>query len=135
MNFLARIVVNAIAIWVTTLLLGSNFVVHGGNSLLGTIAVYLAVALIFAIANAIVKPILKFFTFIFYVLTLGLFGLVVNALVLLAVDAVTSGRSWGLQIGGFWWAVLAGLIVAIVNAVLMGLFDIGNKSGSGLARR
>ncbi|SNS96543.1 putative membrane protein [Micrococcales bacterium KH10] len=121
MGFVLRVIVNALAIWLTTLLLGQRFEVVGGDSTVGVVAVYLGVALIFAIIAAVIKPILQIIALPLYILTLGLFGLVINALVLLMVSWLTSSQSWGLHIDGFWWAVLAGVILAIFNAILTSL--------------
>lgn len=118
MSFFLRVVLNAVAIWLTTLLLGTNFRVVGGDSTVGVIAVYLGVALVFALVNSIIKPFLQVISLPFYILTLGLFGVIVNALVLQLVGWITGHGDWGLRIDGFWWAALAGLIVSILNAVL-----------------
>ncbi|GAA2240779.1 phage holin family protein [Rarobacter faecitabidus] len=134
MDFIVRVIINAVAIWLTTLVLGNRFVVEGGESAPGTIGVYLGVALIFAIINALLKPALQLISFPFYVLTLGLFGLVINAVVLLLVEWFTSGFDWGLRLDGFWWAVLAGVFVAILNGILNGLFGVRKAPGQGIAR-
>lgn len=135
MAFVIRVIVNALAIWLTTLLLGSNFEVRGGESAGGKILVFLGVALIFALINAVLKPVMQVIALPLYILTLGLFGLVINALVLLLVSALTGSETWGLHVGGFWWAVLAGIFVAILNGILNGLFGVGRvATGQGLTR-
>lgn len=81
MGFLKRVLVTALAFWLTTLLLGSNFEVVGqfaivdGNEFVNRGAVFLVVALIFALINAIIKPIVQFLSFPLIILTLGLFSL------------------------------------------------------------
>lgn len=69
------------------------------------------------VANAVVKPLLLFFTLPITVLTLGLFLLVVNGLVLWLVAALVPGVS----VTHFGWAILAALVIALVNGILGGL--------------
>lgn len=70
-------------------------------------------ALVLAIANAIVKPILIIFTIPLTVLTLGLFLLVINAVIILIVDFFVPGFS----VDGFWWALAFSLILSIFNSL------------------
>lgn len=114
MAFLLRVGVGAFAIWVASLMV-SGFEVVGADSNLGTVWVLLAVAVIFAVVNAAVRPIVSFLAFPLYVLTLGLFTLVVNALMLLLTAWITGFTDFGLRIDGFWTAVLAALLVSVVS--------------------
>ncbi len=117
MGFLLRIVVNGVAIWLATLIL-PGFDAVGGESTLGKIGVLAAVGLIFGIVNAVVKPVVKVLAFPVYILTLGLFTLVVNALMLLLTAWVTSHADWGLRIDNFGTAVLAAIIISVVSLAL-----------------
>jgi len=117
MTFVLRVVVNGIAIWFATVVL-SGFEVVGADTTLGKIGVFLAVGLVFGIVNAVVKPVVQVLAFPLYVLTLGLFTLVVNALMLKLTAWATSRTHWGLRIDGFGTAVLAAIIVSIVSFVL-----------------
>ena len=117
MGFLLRVVVNAVAIWFATLIL-PGFEAVGAESTLGKVGVFAAVGLVFGIVNAIVKPVVKVLAFPVYILTLGLFTLVVNALMLLLTEWVTSRADWGLRIDNFGTAVLAALIISVVSLVL-----------------
>lgn len=118
MSFIIRVILNAIAFWLTGLILGAHFIVKHSEGAGSALLVFLGVALIFAIINAVVKPILQVLSLPLIILTLGLFALVVNALVLLAIEWMTRNQTWGLELDGFWWTVLAGLILAIFNGVL-----------------
>lgn len=106
MGFLKRVLVTALAFWLTTLLLGSNFEVVGqfaivdGNEFVNRGAVFLVVALIFALINAIIKPIVQFLSFPLIILTLGLFSLVINAAMILITAWITDSSSWGLRSTG-----------------------------------
>lgn len=107
-DFLIRLIINAAALWVAgTLLSGIQLSDNVGNLLF--------VALIFGLINALVRPIVAFFTCPFYVLTLGLFKFVVSALMLLLADRVV-GNS--LEVDSFWWALLGSIVISIVTTAL-----------------
>lgn len=78
----------------------------------------LIAALVLGLVTAILRPILIFLTLPINFLTLGLFTLVINAgLVLLAARLVD-----GFQVDGFWWALLFSIVLALVSAIIEGLF-------------
>lgn len=72
------------------------------------------VAVVLGIVNAVIKPILLLLTLPINIMTLGLFGLVINALLILLVSSIVPG----FIVSGFIWALLFGLIVSLVNFVL-----------------
>jgi putative membrane protein len=74
----------------------------------------IVLAIVLAILNAIVKPILIFFTFPLTIVTLGLFLFVINALIILLADSLVDG----FHVDGFWWALLFSLLLSIVTTVL-----------------
>jgi putative membrane protein len=78
----------------------------------------LIVALIFGVVNAIVKPIFTLVTAIAVVLTLGLFLIVINALMLLLTSWLSDQFNLGWSVNGFWTAVFGSIIVSIVSFVL-----------------
>jgi putative membrane protein len=86
---------------------------------LGEPGTYLWIGLIFGLVNAIVGPILRFFTLPFVVLTLGLFLLVINAVLL----ALTAGLTDRLAIDGVMTAIIGGLILAVAGWVADQLLD------------
>ena len=111
MNFLIRLVINAIALWLATRLVS-------GISFDGEIAFLLVVALIFGVVNAIVKPILIVLTFPFLIVTLGLFLLVLNGLLLWLTGAISDAAELGFHVSGFSAAFFGGLVVSVVSFVL-----------------
>ncbi|WP_100422070.1 phage holin family protein [Sediminihabitans luteus] len=126
MYFLLRLVVTGFTFWLTSLIIDEHFFIESDNTVGGTIIVLLVVALIFTLVNAIVKPIVQILSIPLYILTLGLFHLVINALMLMLTDWITSQTSWGISIeGGFWWALWIAFIISVVSwaitAVLPGL--------------
>ncbi|MBD3208305.1 MAG: phage holin family protein [Candidatus Nealsonbacteria bacterium] len=78
----------------------------------------LLVALLLGILNAIIKPLLLFLTLPINILTLGLFTLVVNALIILIASALAPG----FKVDGFWWALLFSIILSVIVDVLEFIF-------------
>lgn len=125
MSFLLRVIVNAFALWITSLLV-TGFNIVGASSTEGKIFVLLGVAAIFGVVNAAVRPIVAFLSVPFYILTLGLFTFVVNTLMLLLTAWITEQTSWGIRIdGGFWTAFVAALLVSVVS--FLGSLAIGRS--------
>lgn len=125
-SFAIKVVVNAIAIWVATVLL-EGVQVSGGGSTSSRVLTYLFIGLLFGIVNAFVKPVVKVLAFPFYILTLGLFTFVVNALMLELTSWLSSHTRLSLHIDDFWWdAVLAALVVTIVSMVLNAILPDGD---------
>jgi len=119
MRFLIRVVVNAFALWVVTLISAlqvtiTAFEPRGDLQLVLTL---LAVAAIFALVNTIIGTVIKIVAFPLYLLTFGLISFIVNGFLLWLTAAITSGFGWGLSVGDFWWGVLAAIIISIINAV------------------
>jgi len=85
--------------------------------------VYIAMALILGLVNAIIRPILKFLTCPLIMLTLGVFVLVINAFTLwLSAWIAQNWFNVGFYVDGFWAAFLGGLIVSVISVVMTGLF-------------
>jgi putative membrane protein len=78
----------------------------------------LGVAIIFGLVNAIVRPILRLLTLPLVVLTLGLFLLVLNALMLLLTEWIAEQFDLAFQVDGFWSALLGGLIITVVSFLI-----------------
>lgn len=98
--------------------------IHVANNDIGTL---LIIGIVFGVMNAIVKPIVKFLTCPLVILSLGLFVLVINAVMLLITAALIPGR---LRIDGFWPAFLGGIVMSIISIVLervLGLDDNNPK--------
>jgi putative membrane protein len=124
-NFVVRVLVTALALWLTSLIVPSHVEIVGGESTGGRIVAVLAVALVYSLVNMLVKPVVRLLSLPLYIVTLGLFTLVVNAAMLWLTTWITdrdwfSGLPpWGLQIhGGFWWFVIAALIVSVLQLVI-----------------
>jgi putative membrane protein len=122
-RFLVRLVINAIALWLTTLVVsGITVNAFAPGEPLQEVLTYLIVALVFGIVNGVVGNTIRIVAFPVYVLTLGLVALIVNALLLLIVQWISSLLGFGLVVEGFWWGVLGALVLGFISWVL-GLFS------------
>ncbi len=113
MYFLIRVLINAVALWVATQLVPGIQV--GGQNYILTL---LVVAVIFGLVNAIIKPILALLTCPIYILTLGLFTFVVNALMLLLTSAISDAMGLRFHVDGFIAALIGSIVISIVSFVL-----------------
>ena len=115
MRFIIRVVVNAFAIWVVTLIPALQVQIRpfAPGETLQLVLTLLAVAAIFAIVNTIIGTV----AFPLYILTLGLIGFIINGFLLWLTAWITSGFGWGLTVESFWWGVVAAIIITIINAV------------------
>lgn len=117
--FVLRAALTGFALWVVTLIVpGMSFV--GGDTRLQRVGIIFVVAVIFGLVNAFVKPIVQILSIPLYILTLGLFHIVVNALMLWITAWITRHTThWGLHIDHFWWtAIWAAVVLSIVSWVL-----------------
>jgi putative membrane protein len=111
-----KVLVNAVALWACTLLISG--IELGGSDPATRIATVIVVALIFGLVNAVLKPIIKTVGCAFYVLTLGLIGLVVNALLFLLVGWISGKFGLPFEVAGFWPAFWGAIVVAVVGFIL-----------------
>ncbi|MFB4352562.1 phage holin family protein [Microbacterium sp. LS_15] len=119
MRFIIRVVVNAFALWVVTLIpvLQVTITAFPPGETLQLVLTLLAVAAIFALVNTIIGTVVKIVAFPLYIITFGLIGFVINGFLLWLTAWITSGFGWGLTVGSFWWGVLAALIISVINGV------------------
>lgn len=111
MRFVVRLLVNAAALWVATRIVP-------GVSYSGGVAPMLAVALVFGIVNAVIGTIAKIVTFPIIILTLGLFILVINGVMLMLTSALSEALGLGFEVRGFWAAFWGALVVSLVSTIL-----------------
>lgn len=117
MRFLIRVVVNAFAIWVVTLIpaLQVYVIAFAPGETLQLVLTLLAVAAVFAIVNTIIGTVIKVLAFPLYILTLGLISVLINGFLLWLTAWLTGWWGWGLRVESFWWGVLAALIISLIN--------------------
>jgi len=115
MSFLIRLLLNGCAIVIAAWLLP-------GLHLSGASAALIAGAIL-GLVNALVRPVLLFFTFPLTIVTLGLFIFVVNALCL----GLTAWMVPGFSVDGFWWALVGAMAVSVVSWLLNGVFHTARR--------
>jgi putative membrane protein len=111
MPFIIRLLVNAAALWVATRIVP-------GVTFDGGLMPFLGVALVFGVINATLRPLTKILTFPLIIVTLGIFALVVNGLMLWLTSSLSSSFGLGFHVSGFWAAFFGALVVSIVSALL-----------------
>jgi putative membrane protein len=124
----ARILITALAIGLSALILGSHMNIVSNDTTLGTILATVMVAVIYGLVHMIVKPIVQLISLPLYILTLGLVSFLINALMLWITTLITNQSwfsdqpNWGLEVtGGFWWFVLAALVISVVQTILLAI--------------
>ncbi|GLP70555.1 putative membrane protein [Streptomyces sp. SAI-126] len=115
-NFLVKTLANAGALAVAVWLLDKITLTGGSTG--KKVWTLILVALVFGLVNWLVKPVVKLLTFPLFILTLGLFTLIVNALMLLLTSWLADVLNLSFHVEGFWTAVLGGLIISIVSWAL-----------------
>jgi putative membrane protein len=121
MKLIVRWVVAALALFVAERLIDGITV--SGNAWVA----FAAMAVVLGLVNALVRPLLKLLSCPLIILTLGLFTLVINALMLMLASWIAQTLGIGFQVAGFWPAFLGALIVSIVTVVLSALIPDDDK--------
>ena len=126
MEIVARTIGNAAGLWLATRILSGLSVPEGAGA--GPMWLNLAVlGLVLALVNSLVKPVTKVLTFPLYIITFGLFALVVNgAMLLLAgwltnrIGALGAGGSvpLGLEVSTFGAAVVGSIIISVISSII-----------------
>ncbi len=109
MSFLGKILISAVAILVSAYLLPGVIVESFFSALI--------LAFVLSFLNFILKPILIIFTIPLTIMTLGLFLLVINAVLILLADSLVPG----FYVDGFWWALIFSLLLSLTNSLLLEL--------------
>jgi putative membrane protein len=117
MGILIRLCISALALWISTLVISG--ITLGGDSVPAKVGTVFAVAIIFGLINAILRPIIKTVGCVFYVATLGLVAIVVNALLFMLTSWIAGQFDLPFHVANFWpSAVLGALLVGIISWVL-----------------
>lgn len=115
MNLFIRLLVNAVALWSA-----AHFV--DGIDYTGTWPGLLALALVFGVVNTLIRPILSFFSFPIQIVTLGIFTLVLNALMLLLTSYLARRFDIPFTVSGFVPAFVGALLVSVLSTILSWVF-------------
>ena len=135
-RFFVSTSINALALWVATILIPAiTLTPYGGEGLWQTIGSFLLVGAIFGLVNAIIAPIIKVLAFPLYILTFGLISFVINGALLLFVAWLSSQigsdiftidgfTSEGLTVESMGWAILGAAIISIASLIGRWVFKI-----------
>lgn len=123
MKILARLVVTAVATAVAVWLVPGISLT--APDLTSKVLTLLGVALVFGVVNMFVKPIAQALSTCLIVLTLGLFLLVINALLLMLTSWLSGLLGLGFHVDGFWAALFGALIISVIGALFGGV--LGSK--------
>lgn len=124
MRFILKVILNAFALWLMTLIVAGHIqVIPFGPEWWQNVLTYLLVALVFGIVNAVVGTVVKIVAFPLYILTLGLISIIVNGLLLWLVNWLSTLVGFGLTVvpgwpDGFWWGVLGALVLGVISWIL-----------------
>ena len=119
MHILVRLIVNAVALLVTAWLVpGIHLAAARPHATRHDWLVLLVVALIFAVLNTLIRPILILLSLPLTILTLGLFIFVINAFMLLLTSWIAEGMGVGFRVSGFVPALVGSLIISVVSFIL-----------------
>ncbi|GAA4943984.1 phage holin family protein [Actinoplanes utahensis] len=124
MGILIRLVITAVSLWIATLVIDG--IELNAASTGGEIGTLLAVAVIFGLVNAVLRPIIKTIGCGLYVLTLGLVAILVNGLLLLLTSWIAEKLDLGFHVDGVLAAVLGALLVGVVSWLLNALVPDGD---------
>ncbi|WP_211116597.1 phage holin family protein [Glycomyces buryatensis] len=118
MKLIVKIIVTGAAFWIASWLLSGIQIGTSTDSAADRILTLGVIAVIFGIVNAVLKPIIKGLGCGFYVLTLGLFALIVNAALFLLVAWIAGLFDLVFSVDNFGWAILGSLVVTIAGGVI-----------------
>jgi putative membrane protein len=133
-RFLVGTVINAIGLWVVTLLVPAiHLTPYGGSDLWSKILSFLLVGLIFGLVNSLIAPVVKVLALPLYILTFGLISLVINGALLLFVAwlsqliggnvfSIDGFTTEGLNVESLGWAILGALILSIAAFFARAIF-------------
>lgn len=123
-KFIIRVAINAVGLYAAVWLIP-------GIEYLGDWTGILWLALIIGLLNALVRPLLKFLTCPLIILTLGLFTLVINTVMLLLTRTIGQTLGIGLSVDGFWSALLGSLVMSVVSIFMSLIFrdELKGKKG------
>lgn len=113
-RFIVRWFVSSFGLWIASELLGSSSISYGGK-----ISAIIISGLILAIVNTFIRPLVVFLTLPAVLLSLGIFMVVINALMVL----LAAGLYGPLEVDGFGVAIIAGLVIGLVNWLVSALLE------------
>lgn len=118
-RFLTAWFVSSVALALAALILGPKMNIGDADeTMVNRILALAVVGLLFTVVYQFVGPVIKLLSLPFIILTLGLFLVVINAVILLLVEWLSEIVGVEFDIAGFWWAVLAAIVVSIGQSIV-----------------
>ncbi|HVQ90737.1 MAG TPA: phage holin family protein [Mycobacteriales bacterium] len=115
-DFLLRVVLNAVGLAVAVFLVDG--IVVDADSTAGKVGTYLAVGLVVGVVNATIRPVVLVLSCPLTLLTLGLFSLVINALLFWLSATISDKVGIDFEVDGFWSAFWGAIVVSLVSWIL-----------------
>lgn len=128
-RFLGTWFASSVALSLAALVLGSHMVIgDAGTGLVNRVLEVAIVGLVFTFVHEAIGVVLKLLSLPFIIVTLGLFLLVINAILLLLTAWLTGLLGVHFHVAGFWWAVLGSIVVSICQSLVSSLVGDGDRS-------
>jgi putative membrane protein len=122
MRFVIRLLINALALWLTVLILNPHVQVASWDAAADATSwswplfwTYVLLAVVFGVVNGVIGTAIKIVAFPLYILTLGLISLIVNGLLFLLVAWISTLIGFGLSVETFWWGVLGAIVLGVIG--------------------
>lgn len=123
MRFVIRLLINALALWLTVLILDPHVQMRSWDAAADAAGgvswplfwTYLLMAVVFGLVNGVIGTAIRIVAFPIYILTLGLISLIVNGLLFLLVAWISTLTGFGLSVEAFWWGVLGALLLGVIG--------------------
>lgn len=116
-----QFIVTGISLWVTIWLIG-------GLDYSGNVPAFLGITAVFTLVNRFIRPVVKFFTIPFIIITLGIAALIVNGLMFWLATAISGRLDLGLTTTGFWASFLGAIAMGIIGFFLNKLLKKTGKN-------
>lgn len=111
-----KIIVNAVALWVASVLVSGIHITGDGTR--QKVVTVLIVAVIFAVVNTFIKPVVKLLSLPLLILSLGLLSFIINALMLLLTSKISDTFAVRFHVDGFGTALIGSLVVTFVSMLM-----------------
>lgn len=128
-KFVLSTVINAIALWLTTVMVAGVTIVPEGAKTAGYLITLVVTAIIFGVVNGTIGRVGRFLAFPLFILTLGILALVFNTLMLLLMSWIGSVLGFGLHVDGFWSGFWGAIVLSIVSGILGLIFRPSKRNG------
>lgn len=132
MRLIMRVLVSTFALWLTTLIVGGSgprgfWIEPITADPYSPLITMLIVALVFGLVNGTLGKVVRIVSIPLYILTLGLFGLIVNGILISVIAWLSGLAGFGLLVDGFWWGVLGAIVMSVLASILNGLLGTNKK--------